>query len=57
MKGENYEGLWEALERFLSNWEMNKLEDCEINAKLSSHGSLSVLHKGSAGVGWSLAVL
>lgn len=41
--------------KILSNWEMNKLEDCEINAKLGSHGSLSVLHKGSAGVGWSLA--
>ena len=50
--------LWRIVrspKKILSNWGMNKLEDCEINAKLGSHGSLSVLHKGSAGVGWSLA--
>lgn len=48
-------GIVRSPKKILSNWEMNKLEDCEINAKLGSHGSLSVLHKGPAGVGWSLA--
>lgn len=48
-------GIVRSPKKILSNWAMNKLEDCEINAKSGSHGSLSVLHKGSAGVGWSLA--